>query len=146
MLAFTGSLMITSCKKDEKIAPQVISSTATASSGNWGYDAPTSTYFVDISVPGLTAEIAQVMVYIQSGSSYIALPWTVYLSGYSESWNFSYTTGNVRVTVQDSDLATLNPGSVTFKIVCVESYTKALHPDVDWNNYQEVKRKFNLPD
>jgi hypothetical protein len=51
------------------------------------------------------------------------------------------------VYVTDSDLTQpLNPGLLTFKVVVIASSSIAKYPNLDLNNYEEVKKTFDLKD
>ncbi|MBL7928407.1 MAG: hypothetical protein JNL47_02880 [Bacteroidia bacterium] len=83
------------------------------------------------------------MVYIQNGGQYIALPVTVVAtSTWSTSWAFLFELGSVIIQTQDSDGITPNPGNRTFKIVIVAGPAGLMN--IDWNNYDEVKSRFQL--
>jgi len=85
-----------------------------------------------------------VQVYIANAGMWTALPY---------SWN-NYTTifsnylGNVKVEISHSDFSpmTSQPGTSLFKVVCVSGTSRRLNPNLNWNNYDEVKKAFNLAD
>ncbi len=48
--------------------------------------------------------------------------------------------------MQDSDFTTPQPGTGYLKVVVIPCSAKVRNPDVDFNNYLEVKAAFNLQD
>ncbi|MFN5674365.1 MAG: hypothetical protein ACK46W_04755, partial [Bacteroidota bacterium] len=66
-------------------------------------------------------------------------------STYSRTYTFKHYLGGLSVIVTDSDLIQPdNPGLLTFKVVVIASSALAKHPNVDLNNYNEVKKTFEL--
>ena len=150
-------IFTTSCKKPEKGATgpagptgnaNVQSTTVTIS--NWSYSAPS--YYVNLSYSAITSNIINsgaVLVYAQTGTgTYSQLPLTVYpSSSYSSSLEVVSSLGSVQVIWTDSDLTQpANPGTWTFKIVAIASSAIAENPNVDLNDYNQVKAAFNLND
>ncbi len=123
----------------------VQSSSLTTSS--WSYLSPD--WYINFTYAAITQDILDkgaVLVYVQSGSNYFQLPYTFYPSStYSRTYTFKHYLGGLSVIVTDSDLTQpANPGLLTFKVVVIASSALAKHPNVDLNNYNEVKKTFEL--
>ncbi|HEU4717148.1 MAG TPA: hypothetical protein VFU15_04915 [Bacteroidia bacterium] len=57
--------------------------------------------------------------------------------------------GGGTLIVQDSDLSqpnSSNLGTWTIKIVAASSSQRKAHPNLDWNNYNAVKKQFDISD
>lgn len=152
-----GTLLISGCAKDGKDGatgaqgPQgnanVKSETFTISS--WDYDSSFKLYKATILDFHITQEIADngiVMVYLVSNGINNALPITIYPnSTYSETFSYQYETSLVRIRVQDSDLTQPNnPGIKTFRVVKVAPAGIIANPNINWKDYSEVQKEFNL--
>lgn len=128
----------------------VKSQTSTVST--WSWDGAGYYNFSNINVPSLTSDIANtgaVMVYLQTTSGeWAALPRTIALTSAPTSMNqrFVYTTGNVKIIIQNSDLTQPTSSSIVFKIVCIASTGMIAHPNVNLLNYNDVKNTFKLQD
>ena len=71
----------------------------------------------------------------------------LFRSTYSRTYTFKHYLGGLSVYVTDSDLTQpLNPGLLTFKVVVIASSSIAKYPNLDLNNYEEVKKTFDLKD
>jgi hypothetical protein len=116
---------------------------------SWTLAAPK--YYKIISYGYITQDILDngaVLVYMQDASgSWYATPFILYYTGYSTEIYQIIKVGQVVITVMDSDLTqTSNPGDMIFKIVVIAGSAKSLHKNIDYNNYNEVKKTFNLTD
>ncbi|MBN8703186.1 MAG: hypothetical protein J0M08_08975 [Bacteroidetes bacterium] len=159
-IILTTSLFLTiaSCKKEAGPAgadgtngtngnANVKSQTDTVTT--WTWDAAGSYKYSNISVPNLTADIVAngaVLVYLKTTSgTWAPLARTIALTA-STSMNqrFVYTTGNVQIIIQNSDLSQPTVSSLTFKIVCIAGSAMAKQKDVDFRNYTAVKETFSL--
>jgi hypothetical protein len=123
-----------------------VKSSSLTTSG-WNYLSPD--WYINFSYNAITQDILDngaVLVYVQSGSNYFQLPYTFYPSStYSRTYTFKHYLGGLSVYVTDSDLTQpANPGLLTFKVVVIASSALAKHPNVDLNNYNEVKKTFEL--
>lgn len=142
------------CKKEGPPGPagkdgnaNVVSSTVTVS--NWTYNSPSWEGL--ISYGAITQEIIDrgaVLVYVNTGNSWLQLPATFYQSAsYSSTILVANFTGGVAITFTDSDLVQpANPGPLTFKIVVIAPSQRIANPDLDYTNYEEVKNRFHLND
>lgn len=160
MFALACGLLCTNCAKDGKTGPagpagangangnaNVVSSTITSS--NWSYVSPS--WEIAFSYPAITQDIIDkgaVLVYLKNGTSYSQLPLTFFQSAsYSTALEVSNYLGGVKIFWTDSDLTQpTNPGSWTFKIVVIAASGRAANPNVNYNDYNAVKKAFNLQD
>jgi hypothetical protein len=159
------SLMIIGCTGPT--GPQgnanVQSDNITVSNSNWTLTTSSPwEYSVTINDPKITQDIVDngmVLVYISNGSGgWQLLPTIGYTTGtsggyiYDLEWKYSpvYSTGAVTIwyyiVTDPTTWVPNNPGAQTFKIVAVAGLTKASYPNVDWNNYNEVKQALHLQD
>lgn len=125
----------------------VVSSTITSS--NWVYTSPS--WKIDFTYPAITQSIIDngaVLVYLQVGSAYNQLPLTTYPSStYSRTYEVSSYVGGVAIYATDSDLTQpANPGSKKFKVVVIAASGLKQNPNVNLDNYEEVKAAFNIQD
>ena len=124
----------------------VVSSSIT--SGSWSFVSPS--WSQSFSYSAITQDILDngaVLVYVASGVNYYQLPYTFYpTSSYSRTYNYVHYLGGLKVYVTDSDLNTSEPGTLKFKVVVIEASGLMKNPNVDLNNYQAVKKAFNLTD
>ena len=105
-----------------------------------------------ISASIITSDIynyGAVMVYVKNSSSWESLPRTYFPYGgneYTQTWRFMYNTGQVTIKIQDDDLTTpSNPGTQTFKIICLTSERIAAQPGIDLSDYAAVQKAFDIP-
>ena len=152
------AIMITSCKKGDT-GPQGPEGNANVKSGiyevsNWTRytSSDVTTRFVDIDVPGVTTDIANygaVLVYYsgQQITSWTALPY-LFPSGtnnISYGFLYHYAPGVVEIEYYASDGSDPgDPGTVEFQIVVIEGGPLKANPKTDLNNYEEVRKTFNL--
>lgn len=142
------------CRKEGPQGPpgnaNVKSNTITFSS--WGWDNTNYYNYADFTWGEITSSIVNsgaVMVYVNTSAGYVQLPRVIYpTSTYSESQRFVYNVGTLRIIVQDSDLLPPSPalGTWTIKVLAIESSAIQANPNVNWENYTEVKEQFGLPD
>lgn len=96
----------------------------------------------------ITSDIANsgaVFVYVLStGGGWIALPASFTKSAWTENWRYAYSSLQLVISKEDSDFNTLNPGIQTFKVVAISSTARIANPNVDYNDYEQVKAAFNL--
>lgn len=121
----------------------------------WGWTAPN--YYVNLNVPEITSDnlsSAAIMVYFTKGNNtWTALPFTQYNTPSNYFMGFNTSVGHVQVTwIYDSSLSSGdNPNiyygvTVQCKVVVIPKAAKEAHPNVDLNNYNEVKTIFKLKD
>lgn len=121
---------------------------ATYMVSNWQYSDPT--YFVELSVPFITADIVAsgaVLTYIETGANqFTQVPLTFYRdNSYSTTIEVSSSIGFIRLYWGDSDLTQpIAPPSLNVKVVAVASSLLRDHPNLDLSDYQTVKKAFTL--
>lgn len=160
MFALACGLLFTNCAKDGKTGPagpagtngtngnaNVVSSSLTSSA--WTYVAPS--WEMTFTYPAITQDILDkgaVLVYVQQSSNYYQLPYTFYpASSYSRTYTFVHYLGGLKVFVTDSDLTQpSNPGSLTFKVVAIAASGKMANPNLNYDDYNAVKKAFNIQD
>lgn len=154
-LVLTLGLTFTSCKKAEKgdtgpagtngtngnanvIGTNVVTVSTWAASG--------SVWESTITFSGITSNVVDkgiVSVFVLYGTSWWALP---DLNG-KNSTQYGFGIGFVKLLNSNSDGTTpANPGTQTFRIVVVSPSNRIANPNVNWNNYAEVKKVLNLKD
>jgi hypothetical protein len=138
-LLFIGLFIFASCSKDKYGNTDISSDTYTTT---WTYQDPS--YYCNLNVPEITQDIVDngaVFVYMSNGNGgWTALPCTIPIDGsYSSTYTPVHYVGGVRIWKTDTDLLTMDPGSTTFKVVVVSEHGLAQRPNVNWENYNEVK-------
>ena len=153
------AVMLTSngCKKpkDGATGPQgpagtngnanVIGSTLYTDSGSWR---PISTwgFSTEFTLGAITQAVVDkgvVMVYEELGTGWMALPYTYGIV----SRSFSFDVGTIKIRIINTDLSNAtNPGAIGYRFVVITSSNRIAHPNVNYKNYEEVKKTFNLQD
>lgn len=116
----------------------------------WNYASPS--FFVTLNDPQITYDIVDkgaVLVYMYAGNDqWSQLPQTFYpTSTYSETWKQFISPGQVEIDVTASDLIQPNnPGHCTFKVVTIAYRSMLQNKNVDFSNFEAVKKAFNLKD
>lgn len=159
IIAFISIIMISNgCRKDKEgpMGPQGTAGTngnanvigtisISTNSNNW---TPISTwgFSTEFNLGTITQSVIDkgvVMVYEQSGSSWIALPYTYGIL----SRAFTFSLGEIKIYVQNTDLSTAtNPGVVTYRFVVISPSNRMAHSSINYENYEQVKKEFNLKD
>ena len=159
--AFLLILLINGCKKGDDGVPGTPGkngaaniSSRTFTIDNWFYASPF--HYVNLNVPELTTtnlNSAGVLVYFTTkGINWIALPYTQFAAT-NYNMGFETSTGTVKITwfynssVESGD----NPNvyyntKVQYKVVVIPVAERVLKPNVNYNNYEEVKASFKLND
>lgn len=142
------------CKKEGPPGPagqdgnaNVKSSTITFS--NWSWDGGNYYDYCDFTWSAITSDInnsGAVLIYLNTPAGWAPLPRATYpSSGYSESQRYTYNTGTFRIIVQDSDLTPpVSLGTWTIKILAIASSARHANPNLDWNDYEAVKKALHL--
>jgi hypothetical protein len=145
-------ISIVGCTKEGPTGPagangnaNVVSSTI--SSSNWVFNSPS--WSNTFTYPAITQDIIDkgaVLVYLKNGQAYSQLPLTIFQSAsYSTSLEVASFPGGVKIFWTDSDLTQPNnPGNKEFKIVVIAASGLAQNPNLDFENYDAVKRAYNL--
>jgi hypothetical protein len=161
MIVGTGAVVamlstFTACKKenyDDKYQPKgnyqpagnygnanVISKTVTLS---YTYDTNNNLYYANVSVPEITSKVINnglVQCYIYIGSGWVPLTF----SGPNGIVGYAIDTGIVEFFTNLS-MYTSSPYNQA-KIVIVNPAGRMANPNVNYKNYEEVKKAFNLKD
>ncbi len=160
LLLVGGLMTLNSCKKDDDSGYQpkgnygnTDMNTTLLTNAQWGWDATQLwSYSTWNNISYLTADVVNsgsVLLYEdEGGGSYAAVPYSLNLGG-GVTLNVFYTfaAGTVTVYAAASDDSNLNPtNGGTYKLVCLSKAAKIAHPNVDYKNYNEVKKAFNLKD
>jgi hypothetical protein len=151
---FFAALLITfafsACNKDTA-APTMVQNTFTVS--DWTWDGNSKLLYSDVPWSEIDAEVADkgmLHLYLKTtNGDWAPLPRTVMLSGviydYAQSQRYTFRTGSFELIVQDDDLLQPNaPGTWTVRAVAVSGAQRSANSDLDWNNYEAVKERFNL--
>ena len=163
MFLVSGSLAITSCGRDGDPGAQgPAGPKGNANVKNWflstistdwqTFGTPGNTNhskYVTFSIPELTStyvDNGMVLVYLNQNGFYTPLPITA-PTGTNNVLFFNYVSiGNVEIDIQLSDLSTPNTANANydFKVVAVAGSVKLANPNLNWKDYNEVKKRLNL--
>lgn len=159
LLGMSMVMLIIGCEKpedeDKKDDDNVMVESRTFSNTSWAYTTPS--YYLDLSVPELTADninSAAVMVYFSIlEGTWRAVPYTQYGSGSNYFMNFMTSNGSVKVTWTHNLTGSkgVDPNeyygtNVKFKVVVIPSTVSAAKQNIDYNNYEEVSKAFDIKD
>lgn len=145
------SVFLTNCKNSAvDPAAQVKSHTFTVTAWNWS----PPHHYVNLAVPEITSsniETAGVMVYYSTQpNTWTSVPYTVYGTVHNYYMGFRYTPGLVEVTWlydglgSGDDPNTYYNTNVKCKVVIVPSSARKANPDINWDNYEDVRQRFGL--
>jgi hypothetical protein len=153
---FSVFILFSSCKKEGPEGPAGKDGNANVKSGtitfsNWTWDSSNSYLYSNFTWTELTSSVVNggaFYIYLNTTSGWAPLPRTIYPSpSYTQSQRYVYNVGSFKIIVQDSDLIQpASPGSWTIKVVAVDGTVRKANPDLDWNDYEEVKRRLGLED
>ncbi|MCB9335801.1 MAG: hypothetical protein H6586_06605 [Flavobacteriales bacterium] len=123
----------------------VKSETFTIFPSNWQTSG--NTIYVNRTTSLITTNIANsgaVLLYIQSTNStaWQALPYT--FPGTNQIYRYWHSDGELQIQVYDSQSTPYITSNRNFKLVTISSTAKVANPNIDYNNYYEVKGAFNL--
>ncbi len=151
LLAAT-TLVSTSCKKaviDHELNyphTDLFVQEVTINEADWSGDE--NGYENTITGSAITPELLTegvVMCYIKNANGdYMAMPLTMSNGSWVSHWLFSHSQNGITVGTYDDDSATPNPGDRTFKIAIFSQAGLIAHPNVDIQDYESVKKEFNL--
>lgn len=155
-----GVFTFTSCTKEledkltehETTAPHSAVKSMKITVYSWEWSGDEYGYYASKSAPIITSDIvnsgAVFCYYEQNYGNYVQMPITE--SAGQDLWIrhklFDYETGYINFNFFDDDGASYNPGDCTFKVVTIESSKLKNSTNVDFKNYAEVKKAFNLAD
>ncbi len=158
---FVAGLMIiaatfSSCSKEGPVGPagkngnaNVVSSSSVIT--NWNYNSSIESWVGVHTYPAITQSILDkgaVLAYLKDGNSYYQMPFTFYDNpDYATSLKVETYLGGLSVHWADSDLnEPIHPGNRTIKVVVISASELKAHPNVDFKNYNAVKKAFNVVD
>lgn len=104
--------------------------------------------FLDIAIPGITEEIVNdglVMMYLSEGDKYLALPFNYYQVKSILSFQPSYEKGHIYITIFGNFILNINE-YYQFKLIVVPHATVAKNKNLNWKNYDVVKKVLILED
>jgi hypothetical protein len=159
------TFLFASCAKDGKdgaVGPQgpagnanVSSTTINVAATDWVTQGSGPThrwYSAYLSVPSITQAVLDrglVMVYWNLWTTeYVPLPHLISPPNWSDArqWTPFHYLGGVRIeSVHPDHTRSVRPDAAKFKVVVIPAGLRKM-PKVDWNNYAEVAKTFNLPD
>jgi len=97
-----------------------------------------------LNVNAITQDIVNygsVQVFVQYGNEWWALP---DINGVNSTL-FGFSEGTVSLLNSNSDDSQASyPGTQIFRVVIISSYNAKAHPTLNWNNYEEIKKNFNI--
>lgn len=145
-------LVVVSCKKDDDSAyqpkgnyPTIYTKQFTVT---WTQNAPG--YYCLLTDANITQDVVDkgdVVVYLSNDNGgWIALPITMPItSTYATTLTPVHYLGGITVWAYDTDMQqTADPGPTTFKVVIISAVARLANPTLNVNNYEEVKKMFNL--
>lgn len=154
IIMVTSVITISSCKKGEDGKPGNANVTSkTFSVPTWSSNS--TRWYASLSVPEITTSnisTAAIQVYFSTdNTSWIALPNTVmastnYFMGYITAANIVEITWDYNGFGIGDSPNTLYSATSLFKVVVIPPAAITANPDLDLNNYDKVKIKFNLQD
>lgn len=158
IIIITLTLFTQGCTKKGEVGPAGKDGSSNVSStvfqaSSWSWSSPN--YYVNFNVPEITGDnltSAAIMVYFtKDNTKWTALPFTQYNSPSNYFMGFNTSINRVQITwIYDSSLSQGdNPNvyygvAVQYKVVVIPKAAKDAHPNVNLNNYSEVKKAFDL--
>lgn len=145
LLVVTGITTSSCVKKHEQNFPHTEMNIQEVTISNWvgdelGYE---GTIVGESLTPALLVD-GVVMCYLKDEGSYIAMPLTLSEGTYITHWVFKQNASSITILNYDDDELTPFPGAKTFKIAIFSKAGLINHPNVDINDYESVKKEFNL--
>lgn len=151
----TGTMLFSSCKKEkEKYGNTKLSSSKTVTLTYWTSDFDDGTNY-EFSSTVSWSDISQsvidkgaVMVYIQQDAEWIALPYSniEYYNGLS--FNFSISTGKVKIIADGFEntgsLSTSDFSGYVVRIVAISPAQIQANPNLDLTDYKAVSKTLHL--
>ncbi|MES2141103.1 MAG: hypothetical protein V4511_15460 [Bacteroidota bacterium] len=147
------TMSVISCKKGNEAGPTVTVTSKTYSVPTWS--SSSTRWYTQLSVPELTSgniNTAAVQVYFGlDNTNWTALPNTV-VSSTNYFMGYMTTVGTVQVNWDYNGIGigsspnTFYSATSLFKVVVIPPAAIVANPDLDLNNYNTVKAKFNIAD
>lgn len=157
ILVLMASISATfSCTKEGKEGPPGPAGTngnANVKSSNftiysWDWTTSGNMKYVDINSSLITTDIVNsgsVLMYMKYGGFWQALPFTYPQGATSQLFRYYYSDNFVQIQVtQETGIPSLP--DFEFKLVAISSSARLSNPDINLNNYYQVKEVFSLND
>lgn len=135
----------------------VYSSTVTVRSNDWYWN--NTSWRVDINYEAISADITDhgaVLVYMEDNNTWRQIPLTFYYNGFDDEGNEYFYSSSLEVSSYDNGVSIFwtendfydgyRPEEHRFKIVVIAASVYAHRSDVDYSNYEAVKKAFQLAD
>ena len=176
ILALMALLLMVACGKEGPMGPQgpqgpmgpqgpaghdgnayVVSTTLMVYSDDWYWDE--TSWRVDFDYDAVTNDIYNsgvVFVYMEVEDTWRQIPMTFYYTDYDNQGNLLYCSssletsfyvGGVSVFWTENDFYDgYRPGDRRFRVVAITAGYYSAHPELDYSNYEEVRKTFQLAD
>ncbi len=110
----------------------------------WEKDTANKQWSAVYTLPASANVSGAVVLYVQDDSNWAALPHVDY--GITTEFGFNPVTKVVEVQAADAKAAILipNPGAMSFKLITIPPALKKANPDLNFTNYKDVEKVFNL--
>ena len=111
---------------------------------SWNADTAGLQWSADYSLPTSANVSGAVLLYVQDGTSWAALPHVDY--GVTLEYKFDPTAKSIEVQAADSKATIMigNPGPMTFKVVTIPPPMRKANPNVNLKNYEDVRVAFSI--
>ena len=164
-------LLMMACGKEGPMGPQgpsgndgyvnVKTARVTVYSNQWTWDQNSANWYVTIDSDAITDDVfnnGATFIYMNVNGSWSQLPLTYYYQFLNEETNeWINCEATIEVLTSSDHSMTLRwtesdfydgmrPETHEYKIVAIEPSFAALHPDVNYADYEEVKAEFQLAD
>ena len=118
--------------------------TYSVTNGDWIPDSVNRKWSADNMFPSSVDFTGAVLLYVQDGSNWAALPRVD--NSVSFEYGFDLSTKIMEVQASDAKAAVMisNPGPMTFKMVTIPVVARQANPNIDLKNYNAVKAAFRL--
>lgn len=161
-MALVAMIFAVSCRGPQgPVGPMgnanVCSSTVTVKSSDWYWDNNTS-WRVDLHYEAISADITDhgaVLVYMEDRDTWRQIPMTFYYEDVINGQTY-FCSSSLEVSTYDEGVSIFwtendfydgyRPDEHRFKIVVIEASVYANRSDVDYSNYEAVKKAFQLAD
>lgn len=153
-VAFLAMCCLASCR-GPKTNANVYSSTVTVYESDWRWD--NTSWRVDLRFDAINLNVhndGAVLVYMDNENTWRQLPMTFYYTDYDNQGNLVNCSSSLEVSSYDGGVSifwTENDfyngrkiGTHRFKIVTLSNADYSARPDVDYSNYEEVKKVFQI--
>ncbi|MCX6244870.1 MAG: hypothetical protein NTU98_09215 [Bacteroidetes bacterium] len=155
-LAFAAMILLfNSCSKDGATGPagtngntNVHSKTFVVNPSDWNVNSTNLTRFLtDSAITQDIIDNGSVEMFVNYGDSWRPLPFTNFWAPSPQTYQGSFYLNEFDIFVWRNDgLQPIVPGVLTFKVVTIAGSAKTANPNINWKNYEEVKKAFNLKD